>query len=113
MQFVYLNDDHEDGIINTKEITVSDGVKEATATLWTATLDIDHDIIQTYTQTCKYIIIVSRDIERIIPWLDRFPQKIIVLGEYDYKIPSIVEEKNCYCIPGNIKKNLIYIILNL
>ena len=43
-------------------------------------------------KTSKYIVIVSKDIQKILKWVKAFEQKVIVLTEYSFDIPSTVED---------------------
>ena len=111
MQLVYLNDDHEENMIGNKQFVASDGFMERQVSVWTARLDMDVSIIESYLKTSEYIVIVSKDINKIKPWVNQFKKKVILLSEYDLILPMQVTD--AICLPGDIKKNLIYIILNL
>ena len=113
MQLIYLNNDHKEDVVETVDYMVSDGVTEKKATLWTSTLDINPTILETYITTSKYIVITSENIEDIEPWLDLFPKRVIVVIPFNLQVAKFVEEKSGFCLQGDVKKNLIYIIINL
>lgn len=113
MQLVYLHDDHEAGVVHTQEMFATDGFREKRATLWTADLDMSPDILNTYLETSRWIVIVSKDTEKILHWVSMFPKQVVVLSRYDPCLPKTVEAMGALAIPGDVKLNLIHIILNL
>lgn len=113
MQLVYLHDDHEAGVVHTQEMFATDGFRESRSTMWTANLDMSPDILKTYLETSRWIVIVSKDTEKILHWVSMFPKQTIVLSRYDPCLPKTVEAMDGVAIPGDVKRNLVHIILNL